>query len=347
MGCWSSKNSEATSSSGIDESEPKVYSWDNRREKQVVDKEKFKVADKNGQDSAVYRNDVDNLPMTIEDCQNTIVLLFGVAKTIIIDNCDNLLVVAFSSDSTYIRNSTNIEIVLATGQFRCRDCRNLKLFLHCKTQPVIESSTKVSFSPLVIDFPEIEILLKNLDYSRFSNLWSKVHDFGPIGDEPNWDVILEPDRITQLTEIYSKCHNRFLTAPQMSAINGIPYFPVFDPEFSISSQNPNQIAFLIFAGKQAEELASNLYFSLCCREKKARLVQSSAGKLSSISLPDRAKKQLIYDENTLLIGILLLGELSAVDISDFAPPGESYVAFQNDAIADSQMIFNARNLEFE
>lgn len=79
----------------------------------------------------------------------------------------------------------------------------------------------------------------------------------------------------------------------------------------------------------------------------ARLVQSSAGKLSSISLPDRAKKQLIYDENTLLIGILLLGELSAVDISDFAPPGESYVAFQNDAIADSQMIFNARNLEFE
>ena len=55
MGCWSSKNSEATSSSAIDESEPKVYSWDNRREKQVADKEKFKVADKNGQDSAVYR----------------------------------------------------------------------------------------------------------------------------------------------------------------------------------------------------------------------------------------------------------------------------------------------------
>ena len=54
----------------------------------------------------------------------------------------------------------------------------------------------------------------------------------------------------------------------MSATNGIPYFPVFDPEFSISSQNPNHIAFLIFAGKQAEELASTLYFSLCCREKK-------------------------------------------------------------------------------
>ena len=57
--------------------------------------------------SKIYKlSDVDNLPMTIEDCQNTIVLLFGVAKTIIIDNCDNLLVVAFSSDSTYIRNST-------------------------------------------------------------------------------------------------------------------------------------------------------------------------------------------------------------------------------------------------
>ena len=79
----------------------------------------------------------------------------------------------------------------------------------------------------------------------------------------------------------------------------------------------------------------------------ARLVQSSAGKISSISLPERAKKQLIYNETTVLIGILLFGNVSAVDISDYAPPGESYVSFQKDAIADSEMIFNARNLEFE
>ena len=51
-------------------------------------------------------SDVDDLPMTVEDCSDTVILLFGVAKTIIIDNCNNSTIIAFSSDSTYIRNST-------------------------------------------------------------------------------------------------------------------------------------------------------------------------------------------------------------------------------------------------
>ena len=58
MGCWSSKNSEAESDSrAINEPEqPKVYSWDNRREKnEKIDKLKFKVENITGEQNAVYR----------------------------------------------------------------------------------------------------------------------------------------------------------------------------------------------------------------------------------------------------------------------------------------------------
>ena len=64
----------------------------------------------------------------------------------------------------------------ACGQFRCRDCRRLDLFLHCATQPVIESSQKIQTAPLIIDFESIENHLKNLNISKFTNHWNQVRN---------------------------------------------------------------------------------------------------------------------------------------------------------------------------
>jgi hypothetical protein len=60
------------------------------------------------------------------------------------------------------------------GQYRCRDCRILKLYLHSGTQPVIESSQKVSVAPFYVDFDGIERYLKDLAISKFANYWDKV-----------------------------------------------------------------------------------------------------------------------------------------------------------------------------
>ena len=70
---------------------------------------------------------------------------------------------------------SNLKVVLACGQYRCRDCRNLELYLHCSTQPVIESSTKIQTSPLILDFDGIEKILEKMKISKFNNLWSKVN----------------------------------------------------------------------------------------------------------------------------------------------------------------------------
>ena len=80
----------------------------------------------------------------------------------------------------------------------------------------------------------------------------------------------------------------------------------------------------------------------------AILVQSCAGKFSGISIPARACKQLPNLENEAnLIGLLFNGSVSAVELSDFVKPGEAFSSFQNDAKADSDLLFNSRNLVFE
>lgn len=68
----------------------------------------------------------------------------------------------------------DISLLSACGQYRCRDCRRLDLYLHCGTQPVIESSQKVKTAPLYLDFDGIENALAGLKISKFSNLWNKV-----------------------------------------------------------------------------------------------------------------------------------------------------------------------------
>ena len=80
----------------------------------------------------------------------------------------------FSTDIKFNSGFSNLKVVLACGQYRCRDCRNLELFLHCSTQPVIESSTKIRTSPLILDFDGIETILEKMKISKFNNLWSKV-----------------------------------------------------------------------------------------------------------------------------------------------------------------------------
>jgi len=336
--CLSSKSNQADSPQQEPNPEPKTYSWDKR---ETVDKTKFFVRNLKGTENALLRDDVDDLPMTIDSCEDTFIFLKGVTKTLTIDDCKNVTIVAFSADSVYIRNSSNLKVVLACGQYRCRDCRNLELYLHCSTQPVIESSTKIQTSPLILDFDGIETILEKMKISKFNNLWSKVHDFGPVGDEDNWSTLDNP--MLELESLYSLIATVLPTSKLNASKSSL--FPILEKS---PDENPMNLIFIILTGPNAEETATSLYISLFYKTNKAILVQSCAGKFSGISIPTRARKQLPDLENEAhLIGLLFYGSVSAVELSDFVTPGAAFSSFQNDAKADSDLLFNSRNLVFE
>lgn len=337
MGCFSSKDSQSSEETVQEVAEEKVYSWDKRRETET-DKEKYFVRNKFGIENSVFRNDVCDLPITIDNCSDCLIILLGVAKTVTIDECKNIKVICFSADSLYIRNSTNVTVMAVCGQYRCRDCRILKLYLHSGTQPVIESSQKVSVAPFYVDFDGIERYLKDLAISKFANYWDKIHDFGPFGSEPNW--IVDKSLLSDLESIYLSFSSRFVSAPILRTENS--FFPIIRE----NQNDGGELSFAIFCGDNAEGLATSCYTQFVVQSKIGVLVQSSAGKLSSLLLPERAKKQLSY-QNGYLIGLLFKGHISAIDYSKFADPGQSYVSFQQEAKVDSELFFNSANKQFQ
>ncbi len=65
----------------------------------------------------------------------------------------------------FIRNCKNVALVAVTGQFRTYNCHNCKFSLYCKSQPVIESSSGLTFSTFAC--PVYEQLPEQLKKKRF------------------------------------------------------------------------------------------------------------------------------------------------------------------------------------
>lgn len=332
MGCWFSKKT--PSEDGIEEP-PKEYSWDKRKKE---DRSKFYIEGVHNIENSVYRNDVNDLPITIENCSSCVIFLNGLCKTVTIDQCKDVKIVTFSADSAYIRNSTNVDLVTICGQLRTRDCRKIRLYLHCPTQPVIETTQQVTTYPLPIDFDTVDEILSKFEGSKFSNNWAQIHDFGPVdyeSDELNFKV--GDDLEIVLPQIYEEINSTFETSPRLSMEKSIlPQVPYPPPE----STNLPELAFVLFSGPTAEELATGCFRVIVTGLHKAKLLRSTAGKFSSLSLPQRAQKTLQSIENEQIIVLIFRGPLSATDLSSFAEPGCSYFSFGNEARAEYDAFFN-------
>ena len=62
--------------------------------------------------------------------------------------------IMFSFRSVFLRNCRDCFIVIAAcGQFRTRDCTNITTYLHCASQPSIETSVRLKFNCVSIDYP--------------------------------------------------------------------------------------------------------------------------------------------------------------------------------------------------
>lgn len=67
--------------------------------------------------------------------------LLDTVASLTVDYCTScVLVTGPVESSTFIRNCKDCTFVVATAQFRTRDCEGCRFFLHSNTEPIIESS---------------------------------------------------------------------------------------------------------------------------------------------------------------------------------------------------------------
>ena len=92
----------------------------------------------------------------VQNCTNCIIYLLDFSNTVYIDDCTACQIYVGPVEcSVFIRDCYRSKCVIACGQFRSRQCEDIKILLMCQSQPIIESSLRMGFGCFRAAYPEL------------------------------------------------------------------------------------------------------------------------------------------------------------------------------------------------
>eukprot|EP01135_Chromosphaera_perkinsii_P006939 Nk52_evm27s628 gene=Nk52_evmTU27s628 len=158
----------------------KKYSWDSQPK---MDPKDYMIADVNNE--TVYRlpGKINGKNFVIEKVNNSNIFLFDHMDSITVDDCVSCnIFIGPVKGSVFIRDCTDCRLITASQQFRCRDCKNMVVSLHCTTKPIIETSKDISFACFCFNYEGLADQFLKSKLSIFNSEWYNIHDFTPNED---------------------------------------------------------------------------------------------------------------------------------------------------------------------
>eukprot|EP00913_Durusdinium_trenchii_P021979 g20652.t1 len=123
------------------------------------------------------------------DCKGCSVLICDKSEEFKVDALANCRVlIGPCTSSSFIRNCENCTFWVATRQFRVRDCSNCTFYLHCHTEPVIESSKELRIAPFNAKYPGLPKQFEEAGFDATKNYWNAVYDFTGNAKSANWSI---------------------------------------------------------------------------------------------------------------------------------------------------------------
>ncbi|KAH8661380.1 tubulin binding cofactor C-domain-containing protein [Tricladium varicosporioides] len=103
----------------------------------------------------------------------------------------SLIIAGHVAGAAHITGVSDSIIVVTSRQVRMHDCKNVDIYLHCASRPIIEDCSKVRFSPI----PECH----STSGESIQNHWDEVDDFKWLKAEhsPNWSILPEKERLAE------------------------------------------------------------------------------------------------------------------------------------------------------
>ncbi|OCL04483.1 TBCC-domain-containing protein [Glonium stellatum] len=103
---------------------------------------------------------------------------------------ESLIVCGQVSGPAHITGVENSVVAAACRQFRMHSSKNVDVYLHCSSRPIIEDCENIRFAPL----PEVYITKEHI---QTQNQWSQVDDFKWLKSEPSphWSVLPPEQKI--------------------------------------------------------------------------------------------------------------------------------------------------------
>ncbi|KAI1197894.1 tubulin-specific chaperone C [Nemania serpens] len=96
----------------------------------------------------------------------------------------SLIIAGHVAGPAHITGVEDSVIVVAARQVRMHDCKNVRVYLHCASHPIIEDCSQVAFAPLPAFYT-------NDLTTPETNQWDQVDDFKWLKDvaSPNWRIL--------------------------------------------------------------------------------------------------------------------------------------------------------------
>merc|ERR1712072_954871 len=111
-----------------------------------------------------------------------------------IDECiDCKVFLGASGESVFIRDCKGCTFYVACKQLRLRDCHDCKFSLYSQTEPVIETSDGITFTPFAGGFEGQEQCMRSVNLDPSINFWWGIFDFNDEAKTgKNFKVINKP-----------------------------------------------------------------------------------------------------------------------------------------------------------
>ncbi|KAI3325489.1 tubulin-specific chaperone C [Xylariaceae sp. AK1471] len=102
----------------------------------------------------------------------------------------SLIIAGHVAGPAHITGVEDSIIVVAARQVRMHDCKNVHVYLHCTSHPIIEDCSQVAFAPLPSYYVDESTPAE-------TNQWNQVDDFKWLKNiaSPNWSTLAEKYRI--------------------------------------------------------------------------------------------------------------------------------------------------------
>ncbi|XP_050520461.1 protein XRP2-like [Daktulosphaira vitifoliae] len=179
MGCFFCKTKT------FKEPNKKMYSWTERKHLNPTD---YIIENLSGGTVCKPPGSIGGQQFVIRNCEDTNVFLLDHSDSIIVDDCQGCtLILGPTKQSVFIRDTSNINVIVACGQFRVRDCSSLKVSLFCSTQPIIESSHEMNFSCYQLFYNQLDDHFKRANLNIWNNYWRMIFDY-TWNEGNNWTV---------------------------------------------------------------------------------------------------------------------------------------------------------------
>ena len=157
--------------------------------------------------------DIDGLAFRMTDLENCTVVILDHTAQITVDRCKNTkFYIGPIKSSIFFRDCSDCDITVCCSQFRCRDLNNSKINVFTPNDPIVESSSSVTFGPFNMKYPLLKEHAEAADLlgtfvdddgvvQNKVNKWKRVFDFTKNEDGQLNFTLLKPE---EFKVIYAK-----------------------------------------------------------------------------------------------------------------------------------------------